>query len=324
MLTQLHIKNFRLFKDLEISDLKRVNLFAGKNNSGKTALLEALRIMAAGQDLSVMLSILQQRGEQGASPWEQFDSFFYRPELRKHRKTGENVMIFRVNDFQFERINKGDKNTDYNLHSNERSNNTGQLLINIPNPLIPRDQYIYVPFSANEYYPLSRLWDEIVLTPQEDKVIAILRATILPNIIRLDVQQNDRILIRLEGEDKPIPLKNLGDGVQRIFHIALALVSAENKVLLIDEIETGLHYSVMENIWEIIFQYSEALNVQVFATTHSQDAIKAFTYLLDKPENEENGIYFRLQANRKSGDIEAIAYTQEHLALSLESNLDPR
>ncbi|MBU6343583.1 MAG: AAA family ATPase, partial [Bacteroidetes bacterium] len=50
MITQLHIRNFRLFGSLDIDGLKRVNLFAGKNNTGKTYLLEAIRIWAANGD----------------------------------------------------------------------------------------------------------------------------------------------------------------------------------------------------------------------------------------------------------------------------------
>ncbi|MBL7827141.1 MAG: AAA family ATPase, partial [Saprospiraceae bacterium] len=88
MINELKITNFRLFERLEIKDLKRVNLFSGKNNSGKTALLEALRIMAAGEDLSVMRYILQQRGELLNQFWSDYDSFFFRPifEQRKNEK----------------------------------------------------------------------------------------------------------------------------------------------------------------------------------------------------------------------------------------------
>lgn len=45
MITSLHIKNFRGFEDLEVKGLKRVNLFAGRNNSGKTSLLEAVFLL---------------------------------------------------------------------------------------------------------------------------------------------------------------------------------------------------------------------------------------------------------------------------------------
>ena len=325
MLTSLNIENFRLFKHLEVKDLKRVNLFAGRNNSGKTALLEALRISAAGEDLSVMRYILQQRGETTSSGWEMYDSFFYRPIFKNTRSHLNDQLRFRINDFRFERKYLGERNVQYFVGTHEnRQEDVNQLSATLQHPILPRDKYVYVPFSTSDYFPLGYYWDQIALTPKEDKVEEILRETILPNLVRLDVQQNDRIMVRLHNEERPIPLKNLGDGAQRMLLIAIGLVLAKDSVLLIDEIETGLHYSVLEKIWGIIFKYSEELNVQVFVTTHSQDALRSFMYLLEAPENNENGVFFRLQLNSKDGQIEAIRYAPESLELSLESNLDPR
>jgi AAA15 family ATPase/GTPase len=327
MITTLKIENFRLFKNLEIQDLKRVNLFAGKNNSGKTALLEALRIMAAEEDISVIHYILQQRGETLFNFWDKYDSFFYRPELGTIHSNAGGKLRFQINNFHFEKRYLGEKNIQYLLGFRADpilDREVNDLLLHLPTPLLPRDKYVYVPFSANDHFPLGYYWDQVALTPKEDKVVEILRDTILPNLVRLDVQQNDRIMVRLQGEERPIPLKNLGDGAQRILLIAIALVMAKDNVLLIDEIETGLHYSVLEKIWDIIFKYSKELKVQVFATTHSQDALRAFMYLLEKPENNEEGVFYRLQLNAKDGQVEAIRYEPESLELSLESNLDPR
>lgn len=324
MLTQLNIHNFRLFKQIEIEGLRQINLFAGKNNSGKTALLEALRIMEAGEDLSVMEYILQQRGQQTMQYWDAYDALFYRPELQS-APDGEASTIV-INDFNLQRIKQDSSHSNYSIHSRGKNRlNINHLRANqpLPQPLFPRDAAVFIPFGANDYFPLERLWESIVLTPKEDQVTQILRECILPTLVRLDVKP-DRTLVRLNGEDKPLPLKSLGDGAQRMLIIAVALVSAKDKLLLLDEIEAGLHYSVLEKLWEIIFRYAAQFNVQVFATTHSSDAIKAFTYTLEKPENHDQGAFFRLQANRQTGQIEAIAYGIEELNLSLEANLEPR
>lgn len=122
MLTQLKIQNFRLFKHLHIEDLRRINLFAGKNNSGKTALLEALRIMAAGEDLSVMEYILQQRGQHATKYHEAYDPLFYRPILQGMHNGTPNII---VNDFGLERIVDGSNGPRYNiiLHGNRQDIN---------------------------------------------------------------------------------------------------------------------------------------------------------------------------------------------------------
>ncbi len=323
MLKQLNIRNFRLFEHLQMDGLRRVNLIAGKNNTGKTALLEALRIMKAGEDLSVINYILQQRGQHQINYWERYDPLFCRSALLK---AGGNQLEISIDGFRLMRTPAGIRNTNYVFKAIKGSaQNEHQLIQNNPfqHPIIPRDVAVYIPFAVNDYFPLEQLWESIVLTPKEDEVMAILRESILPTLVRLDVKA-DRILVRISGEDNPVSLKSLGDGAQRMLLIAIALVSAKNNLLLIDEIEAGLHYSVLEKLWEIIFRFAERLNVQVFATTHSSDAIKGFTSLLEKQEYHDQGAFFRLQANRVTGDIEAIAYGPEELSLSLETNLEPR
>ena len=136
MITTLKIENFRLFKNLEIKDLKRVNLFAGKNNSGKTALLEALRISAAGEDLTVMRYILQQRGENLNNFWEFYDSFFYRPLLDDMRTKKDEMLRFRINNFRFQRKYEGERNVQFMIfRSGGNFLNTNTLLNNLPSPL---------------------------------------------------------------------------------------------------------------------------------------------------------------------------------------------
>lgn len=65
MLESLYIENYRLFKKLDIPKLGRVNLIPGRNNVGKTALLEALRIWASEGERSVINNIIWQRGDWG-------------------------------------------------------------------------------------------------------------------------------------------------------------------------------------------------------------------------------------------------------------------
>ncbi|MDZ4679605.1 MAG: AAA family ATPase [Saprospiraceae bacterium] len=63
MLDHLIVKNYRLFKDLNIPKLGQVNLVTGKNNAGKSTLLEVIRIWASRGNSSVVNSILDKRGD---------------------------------------------------------------------------------------------------------------------------------------------------------------------------------------------------------------------------------------------------------------------
>jgi AAA15 family ATPase/GTPase len=323
-LSSLSIQNFKLFQDFHLEDLKRINLFAGKNNTGKTALLEAIRIWAAQEDLSVIRSILEQRGAGRSNYKTLYDPLFNQKYLESFETSDNFSARFYVNDFFLEKNTENRSFYSYGIHTNNGLKNEREYSGMISYPIKPNDSVVYFPFDGAQYFPSLDLWKQIVLTTKEDKLIEILQKTLLPELVRLDVLDANTTLVRLSTADKPVPLKQLGDGAQRMLMLAMALVSAENNILLIDEIEAGLHYSVLENMWALIFQYARDLNVQVFATTHSQDALKAFVGVLEQQEDKDQGIFYRLQPRRKTGDIEAVPYGEEDLELALDTNLEIR
>ncbi len=88
---------------------------------------------------------------------------------------------------------------------------------------------------------------------------------------------NRRIFVKVQDYQKPVPLKSLGDGIARVFATCLALAISHNGFLMIDEVDNGVHFSAMEEFWKMVLNASKEYNVQVFATTHSFECIKAFS-----------------------------------------------
>jgi AAA domain, putative AbiEii toxin, Type IV TA system len=128
-----------------------------------------------------------------------------------------------------------------------------------------------------------QLLEDAVLTSDEDTVLAALH-TIEPAIERIaPVGSTTRrrfggfdrggIAVKLGGQR--VPIGSLGDGIWRLLGIALSLVKAKNGVLLVDEIDTGLHYSVLSDLWRLVYETATRLDVQVFATTHSRDCFES-------------------------------------------------
>lgn len=175
---------------------------------------------------------------------------------------------------------------------------------------------------------LAALWDLTGLTNLESEVISALKLidnrvsglAFVEDISQRSSDENRIPLVKLEGIDEPLPLKSMGDGMTRLFHIIVALVNAQNGFLLIDEFENGLHWSVQPKVWNIIFQLSEKLNVQVFATTHSRDCIRGF----DSSWNQypELGAFFRLDV--KDELIRATEYTSETLTDAIDMDVEVR
>ena len=63
MYNTLRIHNFRGFSHYSLSDLTRINLLVGKNNAGKTSILEAIEILSYGGRFSALLKSPSRRGE---------------------------------------------------------------------------------------------------------------------------------------------------------------------------------------------------------------------------------------------------------------------
>jgi len=175
---------------------------------------------------------------------------------------------------------------------------------------------------------LEALWVLTSLTNLKAEVISALRlidhrvseVAFVPDISQGRSGENRIPLVKIEGIDEPLPLKSMGDGMNRLFNIIVALVNAQNGLLLIDEFENGLHWSVQPKVWDIVFQLSERLNVQVFATTHSRDCIEGF----DRTWNNypELGAFFRLDA--KDEFIRATEYTSETLTDAIDMDVEVR
>ncbi|MEB3309206.1 MAG: ATP-binding protein [Snowella sp.] len=177
-------------------------------------------------------------------------------------------------------------------------------------------------------HKLAALWDLTGLTNLGSEVISALglidnrvsNIAFVEDISRGRSSDNRIPLVKIEGINEPLPLKSMGDGITRLFHIIVALVNAQNGLLLIDEFENGLHWSVQPKVWDIVFRLSERLNVQVFATTHSRDCIEGF----DSAWNNypELGAFFRLDV--KDDYIRATEYTSETLTDAIDMDVEVR
>jgi len=326
MLNHLVVQNYRLFKDLNIPKLGQVNLVTGKNNAGKSTLLEVIRIWASRGNSSVVNSILDKRGD-----WKDGDeegtyaALFTNQHISKRNRSTD---VF-INDFY---IGFGDhpnpaseayglwrkgKNLKYNESIGDY-NDFSLISFQKGDKNYPQDEAIFIPPSVD--FDNTSLWDKIELTPLEDDVKHILRI-IIPDLVDLRISKNGA-KVRLENAESPTPLKNFGEGTNRLLMIALALVSAKDNILLIDEVDLGLHYTVHKKLWEIIFQFAKEWNIQVFGTTHSQDCLSAFTSVANRKEYAEMGMSLRLQ--REKDNIIAVDYSPEELEDALAANIETR
>ncbi|REJ87178.1 MAG: ATP-binding protein [Planctomycetota bacterium] len=191
---------------------------------------------------------------------------------------------------------------------------------------------------------IGRWWDAVSLTESEATVIDFLN--LLVPIERISLVEHPRryggriFVTRLSGRRTPQPLKSLGDGVERVFLTALSLAYARQRmnsddrsplppgslssgrdILLIDEIEEGVHFSAIHQYWQLIFQMAYQLNVQVFATTHSWDCIEGFQKAAIEDGRSE-GILIRVE--RHNEDTRAVVIGERDLEVIARDNIEVR
>lgn len=99
------------------------------------------------------------------------------------------------------------------------------------------------------------------------------------DIVNLKIIETDerRFLQVVEHKTLGImPINLYGDGFKKVITLANAIVQSKNGVLLIDEIETGIHVSAMKNVFSWLVNACYEFNVQLFITTHSLETLDQF------------------------------------------------
>lgn len=345
-LESLEIRGFRAFDHLTIERLGRVNLVVGKNNVGKSSLLEAMWLYAYQGRPTIVWQILEARDE-GHGPTS-MPSSRAEESVEKYWDIAKRLFHHDGKDDQGRKVQIGpvglpEKALTVSLDT-EYDNRTDEFLPVIRTHFEDRDEFYWlntgsyrlrelggdrcVMVSANglDSVTVEKFWDSVSLTPFEEDVLNALRI-IAQNIERINLvtgrrRRNERTpIVKVVGSDDPVPLRSLGEGMNRIFGVALALVCAKDGVLLIDEIESGLHYSVQPDIWRLIFKVANRLNVQVFATTHSWDCLTAFQEAAKEDEQDE-GVLIRLL--ERKGKITTVQFDEDELEVVAREGIEVR
>jgi len=123
------------------------------------------------------------------------------------------------------------------------------------------------------------------------------------------------------GLGRLVPLPVMGEGMVRLASLVLAIGNVPNGVVLVDEIENGLHHSILPKVWQAIGEVARQFNTQVFTTTHSLECIVAAHRAFSESERYD----FRLhRLERVNETIRAVTYDQETLEAAIETGLEVR
>jgi AAA15 family ATPase/GTPase len=327
MLKSLQIKNFRGFRDLKVEPLKRVNLITGQNNTGKTAILEALVFLLSdftpNQNLRGRLPNLFRTA--GGNWNENFWKWLF---YNKDQTKDIDIKSSFDNSKDFELFVKPQGWKTEEMPSNLAMPATGKLgdapifqLGHRPIDFKP------VVFSTHPTDPSQDAveYQRVILKRRKKQVEKLLRE-IDPRLeaveaLRIGDQQSPPLIYADLGFSEMIPVTQLGQGFNRLLDIYSEIVVEDAKVLLIDEIENGLHYSVMPVIWKGLFQAAKEFDVQIFATTHSWECILAADEAARADGNYDLAL---IRLDRVKDDIKATLINENSLSTAKELHWEMR
>ena len=135
---------------------------------------------------------------------------------------------------------------------------------------------------------------------------------------------NNVAYVGLEGIDQLMAVNMQGDGMRRYLNIVAASANPLNNILLIDEIDNGLHYSAYKKLWEAIFALATKTNKQVFVTTHSKETLGYLNEMLEENSEFQNELrLYTIERTLKKG-LQAYKLTHEGLRGACENDIEIR
>jgi AAA15 family ATPase/GTPase len=312
-LTYFKVENFKKFDSLEVKDIGQFNLIVGDNNVGKTCLLEALLIEEHStlNQANIFLSLINRKIIDFDKAFEIEDFTFF---VNEHfKKDKEKETLFFLNNKGLE-IKLG--NVIFNgLSGKAKSHFNSQALKKIDKSF----NYPLISFNSREDDILD-LYNDLATKKDKENLIEVLKV-IFPLILDVEYKVEfkqifDTFIFSFKDKDEFIPLNYLGDGFKRIFYIILKVLSLKGKRIMIDEIEIGIHHSRQKDFLKNILMVCKELDVQLFATTNSEECEIAFVEALKEIKEEKNGRLISLQ-EEKNG-IKSYVYQIENLDLDYE------
>ena len=188
-------------------------------------------------------------------------------------------------------------------------------------PRRPQSVFMAAPYRDNLQADAQR-FGNLQLQGRDGDILSVLR-TIEPKLesITTILVKNTTVLHANIGMDRPIAARLLGEGFSRIFSAAVSMGSASGGMLLIDEIENGLHHTVLNDVFANLFEIAKKFEVQVVATTHSLECIKAAYEALGHM-SETDFTFHRI--DRIEDNIKAVYFERDQLETAIRYDMEVR
>jgi len=309
----IEIKNFKCFEDFKAEGFGRVNLIGGKNNVGKTAFMEAVYVNVHAQNIKSFIHSLRSVKFMRENLNILENNQIYN--IQKFvEQTNHILVISNINHTHF-RIDEHEGVKKYHFEFNNQTIDVNANEFSFDLDYIPN-----IKFIDNFGFSNSEIKNAYLSAQKKDK----------EQFINGILHKFDSRIEKFIGGDVPqckvdgvwLELTELGDGARHLVSIVTSLFQCENGYLFIDELDNGIHYTQIDELWEIILTVSKEQNVQVFTTTHSKECIESYARVAKRLGDEE--ITMMTIARNPKGELKALELDAEMFYNELEQNHEVR
>lgn len=351
MIESLQIENFKCFERFKVDGLRRINLIGGRNNVGKTCLLDALFLFLARSNPWRVLGLHHRRGLRNYDP--RSSEVVWGPIFRDFDLTRTIEVTTEADDLRLQLSVR--LASDFSPPAPVGSEQPTSFRTDAPASLSDAleltysDQapgYMYIDPHGNPVLTGSRnggkspvgylgphshplqdeadVFGELERTEQVGPVLQFIQhiEPRLEDLAIVPIAGTPLLYGRLAGMPVKVPIVFMGEGIARMVAVRLAFSRARSGVLLIDELENGLHYSVHKSIWKAIVHVARELDCQVFVTTHSYEFVRHAHEAFADSDYAEDFRYIRL--DRTEEGIVPVCYNAGVLAAAIETGLEVR
>jgi|GEM_PF-647912 len=310
MLNNLTIKNFRGIQELDVTDMRRLVLLSGKNNVGKSSVLEAVFLMMDHLSPDSFTRMNNFRGlntpTNGVGIWE---PLFYQlnpdNDIQICATRGEDSLklIYSKDDSYIPAQNGGlPQNVVGSFQSSAKRDYTLRFAFQVEGSVEYSEighftisdngmlREIYDENGEKQLMPLTYTsfvnnyfvrTDRAILDRMGKAEINGEKGKLIEFMNHIDPSITDIVTLSINGipqlyiktKNKLLPVQFSGDGINKLLYIVLSIMDAKDGIVLVDEIDTGFHHSMYKVLWEIVSDVSRDYNCQVIATTHSYENI---------------------------------------------------
>ncbi|MDQ7083792.1 MAG: AAA family ATPase [Sulfurovum sp.] len=341
--SNIRIKNFRQFKNIEIEDIGQFNLILGDNNVGKTSLLEAL-LFSTDSELFFKNLIFSYASRMNSLEFKNPNDFILdiihkdsqSKEIQFELKSNREVSNFTIKIPTEEEVKNSYPNTEnidvtnYICIVDDDNKCDMKPLSSILKQSKNSDliQTQFIPFGKGFDKDVVKIYAEnIDRNKLKRKEFLESMKVFIPNIDRITTDTDEgRIYIEEKGVENDSSLHQYGEGAKKLFRILVQITLQKGKKLLIDEIDAGIHHSHFNEFWKIILKVAKINNVQIFATTHNMECIEYFKEVLEEENMKGYQELSRTLTLEKVFDNNIKVYTRtfEEFEYEIDNELDIR